>query len=82
MIPFRYAVLATCNLNQWAMSFDHNKFNIIESIKIAKSKGATYRLGPELEVSGYGCEDHFYELDTVKHSWEVLADILREKELT
>jgi NAD+ synthase (glutamine-hydrolysing) len=30
-----------------------------------------------LEVSGYGCEDHFFELDTVKHSWQVLADILK-----
>ena len=38
--------------------------------------GATYRVGPELEVSGYGCEDHFFELDTVKHSWQVIADIL------
>ena len=30
-------------------------------------------MGPELEVPGYGCEDHFNELDTVEHSWEVLA---------
>ena len=44
--------------------------------------GATYRVGPELEISGYGCEDHFFELDTVKHSWQVMADILRCPELT
>lgn len=31
------------------------------------------QVGPELEVCGYGCEDHFNELDTVEHSWEVLA---------
>jgi hypothetical protein len=31
------------------------------------------QVGPELEVCGYGCEDHFYELDTVEHSWEVLT---------
>jgi NAD+ synthase (glutamine-hydrolysing) len=30
-------------------------------------------VGPELEVCGYGCEDHFLELDTVEHAWEVLA---------
>jgi hypothetical protein len=30
------------------------------------------QVGPELEVCGYGCEDHFYELDTVDHCWEVL----------
>lgn len=56
--------------------------NIIKSIQIAKEKGATYRLGPELEIPGYGCEDHFFELDTVKHSWEVLTEILANKELT
>lgn len=26
--------------------------------------GARFRLGPELEVPGYSCEDHFYEADT------------------
>lgn len=31
------------------------------------------QVGPELEVPGYGCEDHFFELDTVVHSWEALA---------
>jgi len=33
-------------------------------------------LGPELEVPGYSCEDHFLELDTTTHSWEVLGEIL------
>ena len=28
------------------------------------------QVGPELEIPGYGCEDHFFELDTVDHSWE------------
>ena len=40
--------------------------------------GASYRFGPELEVPGYSCEDHFFEIDTVNHSWEVIADILRD----
>ena len=51
------------------MSFSHNKLNVINSIIEAKRLGATYRLGPELEICGYGCEDHFFELDTVRHSW-------------
>lgn len=38
---------------------------------------ARYRLGPELEIPGYGCEDHFYEQDTVLHSWQSLATLLR-----
>jgi len=64
------------------MSFEHNKANIIKSIRKAKEMGATYRLGPELEISGYNCEDHFYELDTISHSWGVLADILSDPYLT
>jgi NAD+ synthase (glutamine-hydrolysing) len=35
-----------------------------------------------LEVSGYGCEDHFFEIDTVKHSWSVLKEIIKHPELT
>lgn len=34
-------------------------------------------MGPELEIPGYGCEDHFTEIDTVEHSWEVLAELVR-----
>jgi len=64
------------------MSFRHNKDNIIKSIKMAKELGATYRLGPELEIPGYGCEDHFFELDTVRHSWQSLSEILADRELT
>ena len=78
----KYAMVATSQLNQWAMSFQHNKKNVIESIREAKRMGAAYRLGPELEISGYGCEDHFFELDTVRHCWETLAEILADRHLT
>ena len=49
---------------------------------MAKSKGASYRLGPELEVCGYTCEDAFFEPDTVTHSWDVITQILEDPELT
>ncbi|TDL23905.1 glutamine-dependent NAD synthetase with GAT domain-containing protein [Rickenella mellea] len=68
--------VATCSLNQWALDFDGNLERILESIRIAKSKGATLRVGPELEIPGYGCLDHFLEGDTVLHSWEVLTKFL------
>ena len=70
------AIVATCNLNQWALDFDGNKRRIIESIKIAKQKGARYRVGPELEITGYSCEDHFYEMDMITFSWMALCDII------
>ncbi|RZC76838.1 hypothetical protein C5167_001008 [Papaver somniferum] len=72
----RLLKVATCNLNQWAMDFDCNLRNIKESIAKSKEAGAVIRLGPELEITGYGCEDHFLELDTITHSWECLKEIL------
>lgn len=73
--------LATCSLNQWALDFEGNKQRIVESVRRAKSMGARYRLGPELEVCGYGCNDHFYEADTFEHSWEVVASLLADERL-
>ncbi|CAG8958342.1 hypothetical protein HYFRA_00011019 [Hymenoscyphus fraxineus] len=68
--------LATCSLNQWALDFVGNQARIIESIRQAKAKGASLRIGPELEITGYGCLDHFLESDLCLHSWESLAEIL------
>jgi len=49
------------------MDFEGNLERIKQSIIIAKEKGATYRMGPELEITGYGCQDHFLETDTYTH---------------
>ena len=68
--------LATCNLNQWALDFEGNLQRIEESIRQAKAAGARYRLGPELEITGYGCEDAFLEGDTLRHAWECLGELL------
>ncbi|KAG7355090.1 NAD+ synthetase [Nitzschia inconspicua] len=68
--------VATCTLNQWALDFDGNLERILQSCQKAKEQGATYRLGPELEITGYGCEDHFLELDTILHSWQSMVELL------
>jgi NAD+ synthase (glutamine-hydrolysing) len=68
--------VATCNLNQWSLDFDGNMERILESCLQAKKLGASYRLGPELEICGYGCEDHFLETDTFAHCWESLMLLL------
>jgi NAD+ synthase (glutamine-hydrolysing) len=75
----RLAKISTCSLNQWAMDFEGNKIRIINSLVKCKEEGSHIRIGPELEIPGYGCEDHFLELDTVNHSWEVLAEIMDYK---
>ncbi|ROL41207.1 Glutamine-dependent NAD(+) synthetase [Anabarilius grahami] len=72
----RKITLATCSLNQWALDFEGNLSRILKSIEIAKQKGAKYRLGPELEICGYGCADHFYESDTLLHCFQVLKSLL------
>jgi len=69
--------ISTCNLNQWALDFSSNVERIYQSCIIAKTQHkSTYRLGPELELCGYGCEDHYFEMDTFEHCWESLLELL------
>ncbi|GMM54057.1 glutamine-dependent NAD(+) synthetase [Maudiozyma humilis] len=72
--------IATCNLNQWALDFEGNRDRILESIRIAKERGARLRVGPELEITGYGCLDHFLENDVCLHSWEMYGQIINHPE--
>lgn len=71
-----FVTIATCNLNQWALDFEGNRDRILESIKLAKERNAKLRVGPELEVCGYGCLDHFGENDLYDQSWQIYAEIL------
>lgn len=68
--------LATCSLNQWALDYHGNRDRIIEAVSKAKEQGACLLITPELSITGYGCLDHFLELDNYEISWEVLAEIL------
>ncbi|KIH88351.1 NAD+ synthase (glutamine-hydrolysing) [Sporothrix brasiliensis 5110] len=70
--------LSTCNLNQWALDFEGNTDRIIRSIHEAKRAGAKLRVGPELEVSGYDCLDHFLEGDLYLHCWQQMYRILTD----
>lgn len=66
-------------LNQLALDFDGNCHRILNSIEIAQRNGASIRVGPELEVSGYSCEDAFFEADTCYHSWQTVAEIIKKQ---
>lgn len=74
-------IISTCSLNQWALDFTGNYHRILRSIKESKAAGSKYRVGPELEICGYGCQDHFYEMDTFLHSWQVFAQLAADKDL-
>lgn len=71
--------LATCNLNQWALDFEGNRDRIIRSIELAKERGASLRVGPELEITGYGCLDHFAENDVFDQSWQIYGELLNHQ---
>ena len=62
------AVLATAASPSYASTLSRGN--------ASRSMRAAAALRPELEVPGYGCEDHFQELDTIQHSWEALAELL------
>lgn len=47
-------VVASCSLNQWALDWVGNVERVIKSIQLAKEAGARLRVGPELEITGYG----------------------------
>lgn len=65
------------SLNQLALDFDGNCERIIESIEIAVKAKADIRIGPELEICGYSCQDAFYESDTVYHCWQTVETVLK-----
>ncbi|KAF7558860.1 hypothetical protein G7046_g5298 [Stylonectria norvegica] len=71
--------VATCSLNQWALDWEGNVERIVQSIQVAKAAGARLRVGPELEICGYGCLDHLLEQDLYLHSWEMLHRILLDE---
>lgn len=71
------SIVSVSTVNQWSMDFTGNEERIKESIRQSKiDHNAKIRIGPELEISGYTCEDHFFEPDTIYHSWKVLASLL------
>ncbi|KAJ5155250.1 glutamine-dependent NAD(+) synthetase [Penicillium capsulatum] len=73
--------VATCSLNQWALDWEGNLARIKRSIHQAKEAGASLRTGPELEISGYGCLDHFLESDIYDQSMDMLFSIVTDPSL-
>jgi len=73
-----FITVASATLPSVPLDFQGNLHRILESIRLAKSRGAKLRTGPELEIPGYGCLDHHLESDTFFHSWEVVAQILND----
>ena len=66
-----------------SVSFSQGNYErILRSIQLAKAQGAMLRVGPELEIPGYGCLDHFLEGETgfaVEELGEDVADVYRTR---
>jgi NAD+ synthase (glutamine-hydrolysing) len=63
------------------MDYERNMELIMQSIYIAKQTGCVYRPANELEISGYSCDDHFFEQDLTDNCWECLALIIKFNKL-
>jgi NAD+ synthase (glutamine-hydrolysing) len=48
---FGIGLMGYSSLNQWALDFEGNAERVIESIRIARERGAKLRVGPELEIT-------------------------------
>lgn len=51
--------IGLCSLNNDPLDFKNNFRKIHKSIEECKQLNCSIRVGGELEISGYACEDHF-----------------------
>ena len=68
--------IAAASLNQTPIDWKKNYKNIINSIEDAKSKNVKILCLPELCISGYGCQDLFFNDWVIKKSFKILEKIV------
>jgi len=76
----RYIKLAGACLNQTPLAFRHNTRNILKAIEAARQEGVQLLCLPEFAISGYGCEDAFYNKYVLQRSLEALEEIVEASE--
>ncbi len=63
-------------LNQTPLDWTGNQARILAAIEQARSKKATILCLPELCITGYGCEDAFHSMNTVRRAWQSLQTVM------
>jgi NAD+ synthase (glutamine-hydrolysing) len=63
-------------LNQTPLDWAGNRARILAAIEQARSKMATILCLPELCITGYGCEDAFHSMNTVRRAWQSLQAVM------
>ena len=68
--------VAAVVLNQIPLDWAGNKARILAAIATARADKASLVCLPELCITGYGCEDAFQSMNTVRRAWRTLEEIL------
>ncbi|MEO1448836.1 MAG: NAD(+) synthase [Bacteroidota bacterium] len=76
----KYLRLAGACLNQVPLDFKGNLQRALKAIEIAKSRQTQILCLPELALSGYGCEDAFFNEYVHKQSLNSLREVARNSE--
>ncbi|MEM9379770.1 MAG: NAD(+) synthase [Planctomycetota bacterium] len=64
---------ATAALNQTPLDWRGNLARCVRAVELARERGATVLVLPELALSGYGCEDAFHAAHVEHRAWESLT---------
>jgi len=65
-------------INQTPLDWEGNRARILKSIASARESKVSVLCCPELAISGYGCEDAFYNPDVSERSARILMEIAPE----
>ncbi len=68
--------VAGCTLNQTPIDWDGNKNRILEAIQTAQKEKVSILCLPELSITGYGCEDIFFNPHIHEKALEVLFNLI------
>jgi NAD+ synthase (glutamine-hydrolysing) len=68
--------VAAAVLNQTPLDWAGNQARILKAIAAARAESASIVCLPELCITGYGCEDAFHSLNTIRRAWLTLQEIL------
>jgi NAD+ synthase (glutamine-hydrolysing) len=63
-------------INQTPLDWKGNKARILAALDQAREEKGTVVCLPELCITGYGCEDAFHSMSTIRRAWETLQDLL------
>lgn len=72
----RYLKVAAATVNQIPLDWQHNRDNLVSTIKEAQKKEVMLLCCPELAITGYGCEDTFLAVNTFEMAVESLFEII------